>query len=921
MLSRRAVRRAAVRRPARLQFEALEQRSLLTAPNLFFPNPAVFPAEELRQPPIIRSQGGTLEANLNMVRATLADDPNPFGIAYGGQRVFSTPADPGTPSGNPNPIYAMAYQVDAYGESYAAMAPGPIFQLNRGETLNFHVEDNLAPPGTAAGVTFNTNLHTHGFHVSPLNDGDNVYREIVPGQGMDVSIFIPEAQPSGMNWYHVHRHGSTHEQVYGGLAGFIMVGDPLDPWPELKESVTQLNMGIAEVNIQPIPGTEDGQILNYVANVSGANFSTGWQKRVNGQVNPTIRVRPGETQVWNMGSIGAFGGFNLAITDADLANPWSATLLVQDGNGQFIRPYELSLAADSARMQDLAAATLVMPGNRLSLAVTAPTTPGTYYLIDGWGGQDKPALVGGQQAFYVLATIIVEGDPVSFAPEFGPVGPIDPLFLATPDVQRTYEFKVVAGATPADNVFLINGEVFGEGVMPQMQIGTVEEWLLTNPKQSGPGAANANHPFHIHQGDFVVVEVNGVAVDPTAAPPPEASSLAYVTGRDVINIPTGQSIKIRFRVEDFPGKYVFHCHILKHEDQGMMSPVLAFGPAAGLRLGFGSASGPARVNVLDGTGALLGTIRPFPRSYTGEVVTASGLGESDDFQTMVVGAASGFSTVRVYEDGELEPRTTFRAFTGRRGRNGVSLAVGGLNASGASMIAVGSRAPGAAVVRLFDLDGRLVREFANVLPGRLSSGVNVASGDINGDNFDDLIIAAARGSDPLVTVLDGRDIAMGMAEPATLVTFRPGGGAFSGTRVAVGYVAPGTVPSYLANIITTPEVGPLAGVVEVWNPADLGVSGGHASAAAHGHSDSMTADEAPMPLVRYRPFGAQRRPVQIASNYQGKPGVPVIAAWLANGRIAFSTITPEDQVITRPWTVRRHREAVSGSRVKDQDRV
>ena len=91
--------------------------------------------------------------------------------------------------------------------------------------------------------------------------------------------------------------------------------------------------------------------------------------------------------------------------------------------------------------------------------------------------------------------------------------------------------------------------MFGDGVMPQLQIGTVEEWTLTNPTQTG---ANANHPFHIHQGNFIVTAVNGVPVDPNATPPPARSSLAYISARDVIDIPTGGSVTIRFRVSTSP---------------------------------------------------------------------------------------------------------------------------------------------------------------------------------------------------------------------------------------------------------------------------------------------------------------------------------------------------------------------------------
>lgn len=890
LLARRERRRRPRGSRAAFAPECLERRGLLAASNLFSPPAAVFPPKDLRQLPVVKSRDGSLDATLNMVKAGFDADP----ILYGGKPVLSSPPNPASPN-NPNkPVYAMAYQVDAYGQSLPAQFPGPVLQLDPGDTIHLHVNDNLADADAPANVVFNTNLHTHGLHVSPLSDGDNVYREITPGEGMDVTIPIPANQPPGINWYHVHRHMATHDQVYGGLAGLLMVGDPLDRWPQFKGKLTELNLAVSEVNIQ------NGHLTTYNAPVSGTKFWTGWQKRINGQENPTIHVRPGETQVWNIASIGAFGAVNLAVTDADLQNPWNGTVLVQDGNGQNLRPYSLPLAADPARMQDLDAATLVMSGGRLTLAVTAPKTPGTYYLIDGWGGQDKPAVnAQGQQQYYVLATIKVDGDPVEGpAPTFGPVGAIDPLYQATPDVKRTFEFSIQPGTPPSQNVFLINGKTFGNGVMPQVQIGTVEEWTLTNPTLPN---GTANHPFHIHQGNFIVTAVNGVPVDPTVDPPPAQSSLAYVSPRDIINIPSGGSVTIRFRAEDFPGKYVFHCHILKHEDQGMMSPVLQFGPAEGLRLPFGTrrSSTPSAL-VLNGKGDLVGTLRPFPKAYHGDVVTASALGASQVYQTMAVGTGHGYSAVRVYDNGSLTPRSAFRAFKGAFGR-GVSLAVGDLNGDGRAVIAVGSRSNGPAAVRLFDPDGELIREYRGVLPGRFPTGVNVAVGDVNGDNFDDLIVSAGRGREPVVTALDGQQIAVGMPDPRRLFTFVAGGGRRAGAKVAVGYVAPATVPSYQANLITTHEAGPEAGTVEVWNPSDLGTSGhdGMEMAGAGAAVEPAETMSDPTPMVRFQPFTNSRVPVQILSNYLGRPGVPVVASWGTPHRVAFTTIGPDNVATTQ----------------------
>ena len=82
--------------------------------------------------------------------------------------------------------------------------------------------------------------------------------------------------------------------------------------------------------------------------------------------------------------------------------------------------------------------------------------------------------------------------------------------------------------------------------------------------------------------------------------------------------------------------------------------------------------------------------------------------------------------------------------------------------------------------------------------------MNVAVGDVDADNYDDIIVSAGAGREAIITALSGRDIANGVADPERCFTFVAGGGAKEGVKVAVGYVAPSTVPSYKPNLITTP---------------------------------------------------------------------------------------------------------------------
>jgi FtsP/CotA-like multicopper oxidase with cupredoxin domain len=922
---RKHANRVASRARRQFDLEQLEQRTVMAAESVIFPTAYASQQAELRPLDVIKSQNGVLEANVRMVTAGFASNP----ILYGGQEVYSSLPDDDRDYNS----YAMAYQFDAYGESYPAGFPGTMLQINSGDTLKLRLTNDLAVGHDPADPLFTSNFHFHGSHAADLSTADNVYVHFEPGETVDVHIPISTYENSvGANWYHPHKHEASRQQVEGGMAGMIMVGNSLEPWPQYKDELTQVNLVFSEVNITPDGQykmlTGPGTSLSY-----GDGYTEGWQKRVNGQMNPIIRIRPGETQVWNMGQFGARGATNFVIADDNLQNPWTATILARDGASAFVHPYTVTLGADELRMNDISALTVLSPGNRMSMAVTAPTTPGTYYFMDGWGGEEARVNAGGQGYYYVLATLKVEGDPVtSPAPVFAPQE-ADPLWKETPDVVRTFSLEqlpTVDGVDPdtgapiikIDNYY-INGKKFGEGVMPQLEIGTVEEWTILN---AGP----LNHPFHIHQGVFIVTKINGFPIDPDIKFP-NANAANYVSPLDVIMVPAFGSVTIRLRALDFPGKYVFHCHILEHEDAGMMSPVFQFGNTEGLRLGLGTSS--QSTLVLNGKGNTVGTIKAFP-NHRGPVVTASGIGTSTEpaqappfngtaeeinayfrskytKETMAFGTGSKQSLVKVYENGSLEPTAAFRAFAGKEGVGGVSLGVGALGQNGTVNIAVGSRTAGAANVRLFDTKGTLLREFKGVLPGRFPKGVNVAVGDVDADNYDDLIVSAGAGREARIKAISGRDIAEGVASPSTIFEFVAPGGHRDGVKVAVGYLAPSTVPSYKPNLVTTPEAGRNVGTISVWNTDDLAggshsmpMGGGMAMRGMSMPHDMPSTDEPPMAVATFRPFGASRGAVNLATTYQrqlGGQAQAVIAAWQTPREVAFTAFGLDN----KPQTVRR----------------
>ena len=189
--------------------------------------------------------------------------------------------------------------------------------------------------------------------------------------------------------------------------------------------------------------------------------------------------------------------------------------------------------------------------------------------------------------------------------------------------------------------------------------------------------------------------------------------------------------------------------------------------------------------------------------------------------------------------------------------------------------------------------------------------MNVAVGDVDADNYDDIIVSAGAGREGIITALSGRDIADGVANPEKLFTFVAGGVAKAGVKVAVGYVAPSTVPSYKPNLVTTPEVGLNAGTISVWNIDDIvgeshsmPMGGGMPMGGMSMSSDMPSTDEPPMPVATFRPFGARRGAVNLATTYQrqlGGQAQAVIAAWQTPREVAFTAIGMDNM----PQTIKR----------------
>jgi hypothetical protein len=230
---------------------------------------------------------------------------------------------------------------------------------------------------------------------------------------------------------------------------------------------------------------------------------------------------------------------------------------------------------------------------------------------------------------------------------------------------------------------------------------------------------------------FVRAQVSERVAQASRAEGPEAFPRPAEQGAWRVTIPPGGSVVIRFRVSPQLGKYVFHCHILEHEDGGMMMAVLGLPNEAQRRIALGSLPGrPNTVVVKDGDGASVGRVHPGPRNARGGVVTATGdvNGDLDEEVIAATPARAGSpASVSVYDGDTLKLVDRFRPFP-ESPRAGLSIATGDIDRDGRAEIIVGRAGPGASLVRIFRRNGavfRTLRGFA----GRVQVWAPVLAGE------------------------------------------------------------------------------------------------------------------------------------------------------------------------------------------------
>lgn len=400
--------------------------------------------------------------------------------------------------------------------TFNASYPGPILELREGERARIAFSNALAVDST---------IHWHGLPVPAEQDG-NPMDPVAPGATRVYEFDVPLGS-AGTYWYHPHAHELTALEVGYGLAGPLIVrgaDDPLAAIPEVTLMITELVLDA------------QGQVASAGIGMFGGGMMGGQAgvALVNGQRQPVHWVTPGATERWRIVNATAGRYLRLSLDD----HSWA---VVGTDGGLMNAPIRG------------ATEWLLAPAQRVEIVVTFDRRVNRSFTLRDLGYAGGMMSRGEDS----LMTVATDAAPVTSSVEL----PERLRWTEAMGPALARQELILSSASPMMGTrFLINGRTFDPGrVDLRSVVGQVEDWTFVNTSM-------VDHPMHLHGTQFQVIS--------SSVPGPTIDRAAWF---DTVNVPARASVTIRTR-QLMPGKRMVHCHLLAHEDAGMMS-VLEVAPA------------------------------------------------------------------------------------------------------------------------------------------------------------------------------------------------------------------------------------------------------------------------------------------------------------------------------------------------------
>lgn len=415
---------------------------------------------------------------------------------------------------------------------------GPILRMKRGQTARPVVHNTLDIPITT---------HWHGLHVPGAMDG-GPQGAIAPGDTWSPQLDID--QPAATYWYHSHVHRQTATQVYRGLAGLLLIEDPDAPDPGLPSTLGKDDLPLV---VQDRAFSDNGQL--YYSN-SGPDGMTGFradQIVVNGAIRPVAEVPKGLVR------LRLLNASNARIYDFRFEDNRSFHQVTSDA-GLLAAPIALNhiRLAPAERVEIVVDFTDPASVRLLSAPDTNSPMGGIMNFFMG-GGQSSPKAVNRKDEFEIMTFNVSTRDVAAVQTLPSTLAGAPTATMGEPVRRRRFDLNIhgagmMGGMMGGDGASMtINGKPMDLNVINQeVRLGDTELWHITSSRMA--------HPFHVHGTSFQVVKINGAPVDPT-----------QIGLKDVVLVNGSAEVLINFtKKADAQKPFMYHCHILEHEDAGMM---------------------------------------------------------------------------------------------------------------------------------------------------------------------------------------------------------------------------------------------------------------------------------------------------------------------------------------------------------------
>jgi FtsP/CotA-like multicopper oxidase with cupredoxin domain len=394
--------------------------------------------------------------------------------------------------------------------TYNGTFPGPTIRRPTGQTTTVTLVNDLP---TAAGEL---TLHNHGNHSTPESDGQPDAFLAAPGGGWVTYTYTgTEAggnERGATQWYHDHRMDVTGRNVWMGLAGMYIIDDPADP--------RTLPTGAFDVPLMLTDRSFSAtNQLSY--HPTSNNGLTGNRILVNGVPQPYFNV--GDRK------------YRLRILNA--SNSRSYELALSNGQSFTQIGTESGLLPAPVRRTRIS----IAPAERVDVVVDFARKLGQRIVLQN---------LAADGSLRQLMQFRVTKDLTETSSIPSRLRPL-PVLDATSVVTRTF----VLSRSRLTGQWLINGQTFApDRIDAQPRLGTTETWIIRN-------GSSSSHVFHLHDVDQELVSRNGVLAKP------------YELMKESWNIAVGETVVLKVKFTDNVGKFMFHCHILEHEDTGMMAQI------------------------------------------------------------------------------------------------------------------------------------------------------------------------------------------------------------------------------------------------------------------------------------------------------------------------------------------------------------